>query len=90
MEFHTFGDKSKKPLLVMHGMLCDWRKFYEKLKLLQEEYYLIFPAMSGFYDGAGDFVPFLGESRYAFRHFVLRCQKINVRRVIYCSVNNSG
>lgn len=36
MEFHTFGDKHNKKLLLMHGMLCDWRKFHELLKALDE------------------------------------------------------
>ena len=55
MEFHTFGDKHNKKLLLMHGMLCDWRKFHELLKALDEYFYTIYPAMDGCYDGAPDF-----------------------------------
>ena len=31
MQFHEYGDMGKKTLLVMHGMICDWRKFREIL-----------------------------------------------------------
>ena len=61
MEFHTFGDKHNKKLLLMHGMLCDWRKFHELLKALDECFYTIYPAMDGCYDGAPDFVSFADE-----------------------------
>lgn len=61
MEFHTFGDKHNKKLLLMHGMLCDWRKFQELLKALDECFYTIYPAMDGCYDGAPDFVSFADE-----------------------------
>ena len=29
MQFHEYGEENRKTLLVMHGMLCDWRKFRE-------------------------------------------------------------
>ena len=29
MQFHEYGDKDKKTIMVMHGMICDWRKFRE-------------------------------------------------------------
>lgn len=61
MEFHTFGNKANKTLLIMHGMLCDWRKFYKKLEDLADNFFLIFPAMNGCYDGAPNFVSFSEE-----------------------------
>ena len=61
MQFHTFGCRNNKKLLLMHGMLCDWQKFYDLLKPLEKDYCLIFPAMDGCYDGAPDFVSFADE-----------------------------
>ena len=34
MQFHEFAEEEKPTLLIMHGMLCDWRKFREILKAL--------------------------------------------------------
>lgn len=61
MQFHPFGDKNNKCILALHGMLCDWRKFRDLLKPLEESYYVIYPAMTGCYDGSGDFVSFADE-----------------------------
>lgn len=61
MQFHPFGDKNNKSILALHGMLCDWRKFRDLLKPLEESYYVIYPAMTGCYDGSGDFVSFADE-----------------------------
>ena len=61
MQFHPFGDKNNKCILALHGMLCDWRKFRDLLKPLEESSYVIYPAMTGCYDGSGDFVSFADE-----------------------------
>ena len=61
MEFHTFGDEDNKKVLLLHGMLCDWKKFRDLLKPLEESYYVIYPAMTGCYDGSADFVSFTDE-----------------------------
>ena len=45
-----YGDHNKKTLLVMHGMLCDWRKFREIFMPLEKEYHVIYPAMTGCYE----------------------------------------
>ena len=50
MEFHTFGDEDNKKVLLLHGMLCDWKKFRDLLKPLEESYYVIYPAMTGCYE----------------------------------------
>lgn len=63
MEFHTFGNTNNKKLLLMHGMICDWQKFYNLLKPLEQDFYLIVPAMDGCYDGALDFISFADECR---------------------------
>lgn len=61
MQFHVFGDKNKKRILALHGMLCDWRNFRELLKPLEDSYFVIYPAMTGCYDGSSDFVSFADE-----------------------------
>ena len=62
MQFHSYGDKKNKTILALHGMLCDWQKFRELLKPLEETYYVIYPAMTGCYDGSENFVSFAKES----------------------------
>ena len=61
MQFHAFGDKNRKSILALHGMLCDWRKFRELLKPLEDSFYVVYPAMTGCYDGSSDFVSFADE-----------------------------
>ena len=61
MQFHEFGDNRNPTLLVMHGMLCDWRKFREIFMPLEQDYRVIYPAMNGCYDGAPDFKSFADE-----------------------------
>ena len=61
MQFHSYGDKKNKAILALHGMLCDWQNFRELLKPLEETYYVIYPAMTGCYDGSEDFVSFTNE-----------------------------
>ena len=58
MQFHEYGDHGKKTLLVMHGMLCDWREFREIFRPLEQGFRVIYPAMDGCYDGAPDFRSF--------------------------------
>ena len=64
MQFHVFGDKNNKSLLALHGMICDWHKFRELLKPLEETYYVIYPAMTGCYDGSEDFASFGKECEH--------------------------
>ena len=68
MEFHTFGNRGGKTLLLMHGMLCDWAKFHELLKPLDETFYTVYPAMDGCYDGSPDFVSFADECEQIERY----------------------
>ena len=71
MQFHEYGEGN--PIVVMHGMLCDWRKFREIFMPLEQDYRVIYPAMDGCYDGAPDFRSFAdacGEiERYVKEHF---------------------
>ena len=61
MQFHEYGDIGKKTLLVMHGMICDWRRFREIFKPLEQNCRVIYPAMNGCYDGSPDFRSFADE-----------------------------
>ena len=61
MQFNEFGNISGKKVMVMHGMLCDWRRFREIFRTLEEEYCVIYPAMSGCFDGSPDFKSFSNE-----------------------------
>ena len=73
MQFHAYGNKDNKSVLMLHGMLCDWQKFRELLKPLEKSYYVIYSAMTGCYDGSGDFVNFADEcdqiEAYVQNHF---------------------
>ena len=73
MLFNIFGDKDKPSLLIMHGMMNDWRVGYEKFHHLTSDFCLIFPAMDGCYDGSGDFTSFADQCQqienYINEHF---------------------
>ena len=61
MQFHEYGNTAGRTVMVMHGMLCDWRKFREIFKPLEEEYHVIYPAMNGCFENAPDFESFYKE-----------------------------
>ena len=63
MLFNVFGNKENPPVLLLHGMMQDWRSEYEMLKPLEEHYMLIIPAQDGFYDGCHDFSSFADQAR---------------------------
>lgn len=80
MRFHEYGDTGKKTLLVMHGMLCDWRRFREIFKPLERDYRVIYPAMNGCYDDAPDFRSFADEcaeiEQYVVEHHKSRLDAV--------------
>ena len=80
MQFHEYGDTGKKTLLVMHGMLCDWRRFREIFKPLERDYRVIYPAMNGCYDDAPDFRSFADEcaeiEQYVVEHHKSRLDAV--------------
>ena len=47
MEFHTFGDKSNKPIVLIHGALTPWQIWERQIEVLKEKYYVIVPALDG-------------------------------------------
>lgn len=73
MLFNVYGDKDKPSLLIMHGMMNDWKIGYEKLHRLTSDFCLIFPAIDGCYDGSGDFTSFADQCQqiedYVREHF---------------------
>jgi hypothetical protein len=58
MPFNVYGDKDKPSLLIMHGMMNDWKIGYEKMHRLTNVFCQIFPAIDGCYDGSGNFTSF--------------------------------
>ena len=63
MLFNEFGNEQKPVVLCMHGMLQDWRKEYELVKPLEDEFYVIVPAMDGMYPGSQEFTTFAEQCR---------------------------
>lgn len=45
MIFHTFGDKSGKVVLLIHGMLTPWQIWNEAIERLGKEYFVIVPEL---------------------------------------------
>ncbi len=63
MIFTTYGDGNSPAVLLMHGMCQDWHSMYGFLHSLEKKYYLIVPAMDGFYDKSGHFTSFADQCR---------------------------
>ena len=63
MLFNEFGSRENPPVLLLHGMMQDWRSEYELLRPLEEHYRLIIPAQDGFYEGCADFTSFADQAR---------------------------
>ncbi len=63
MIFTTYGNENNPAVLLMHGMCQDWHSMYLFLHNLEKQYYLIVPAMDGFYDKSGDFTSFADQCR---------------------------
>jgi len=73
MLFNEYGRKDAPPVLLLHGMMQDYKSEYELMKPLQEYYRLIIPAQDGFYDGSGDFTSFAAQAgqieEYIDKHY---------------------
>ncbi len=63
MIFTTYGDRDRPAVLLMHGMLQDWHCMHLFLSDLEKQYYLIVPAMDGFYEKNGEFTCFADQCR---------------------------
>ncbi len=47
MEFHTFGDSSERPVILIHGVFTPWQIWEKHIAALKDEYYIIVPALDG-------------------------------------------
>lgn len=63
MLFNEFGKKENPAILLLHGMIQDWRSLWEPLKSLEEKYRVIVPAMTGMYGNSPDFTNFPDQAR---------------------------
>ena len=74
MQFHECGNTERKTVMVMHGMLCDWRKFREIFRPLENDFHVIYPAMDGCYDGSDEFRSFEYECEQIERYVLEKHQ----------------
>lgn len=47
MEFHTFGDRKNKAVVLIHGVLTPWQIWERQVFVLKEKYFVIVPALDG-------------------------------------------
>ncbi len=47
MEFHIFGNKSNKAVVLIHGVLTPWQIWERQIEVLKENYCVIVPALDG-------------------------------------------
>lgn len=45
MEFHTFGNKSNKSIILVHGILTPWQIWENQIEYFKEKFYIIVPAL---------------------------------------------
>ena len=45
MIFHTFGDPSAKPVVLIHGMLNPWQLWEDAAEHFSKEYYVVVPEL---------------------------------------------
>ena len=45
MIFHTFGDPSAKPVVLIHGMLNPWQLWKDAAEHFSKEYYVVVPEL---------------------------------------------
>ena len=63
MIINTYGDINNPAVILMHGMCQNWKSMYELMHNLEKRYYLIIPAMDGFYENSGKFTNFADQCR---------------------------
>ena len=47
MNIHTFGDKSNKTVVLIHGALCPWQMWDEAIEYFKNDYYVVVPELDG-------------------------------------------
>ena len=45
MEFHTFGDKKSKSMMLIHGMLTPWQIWEDAAEFFEGEYFVVVPEL---------------------------------------------
>lgn len=45
MNIHTFGDKNKKTIVLIHGMLTPWQMWNEAIEFFKKDYYVVVPEL---------------------------------------------
>lgn len=47
MNFHTFGNKNDKSVILIHGVLTPWQVWERQIDFLKEKFYVVVPALDG-------------------------------------------
>ncbi|MBE6880223.1 MAG: alpha/beta hydrolase [Ruminococcaceae bacterium] len=76
MNFHTFGDKSRPAMLLIHGMLTPWQIWQEVAEKFSDEYFVIVPALDAHEE----------DTRSEFKSVEQEAEKIEK----FCLANTSG
>ncbi len=76
MNFHTFGDKSRPAMLLIHGMLTPWQIWQEVAEKFSDEYFVIVPALDAHEE----------DTRSEFKSVEQQAEKIEK----FCLANTSG
>ncbi len=61
MKFHEYGNPNGQPILILHGMMQKWQTLQEIFTVLEDEYRLIYPALTGYTEGDENYVSFQDE-----------------------------
>jgi len=47
MEFHSYGNRENKAVILLHGMLTPWQIWNDAIERFKEKYYVIVPELDG-------------------------------------------
>ena len=47
MNFHTFGDRKNKAVVLIHGVLCPWQIWNAAAEHFKDDYYVVIPELDG-------------------------------------------
>ena len=71
MIFHTFGDASKKPVLLIHGMLNPWQLWEEAAEHFSKECYVIVPELDAHTEEETSTFVSVDDEAKAIREYVI-------------------
>ena len=72
MNFHTFGDVSRKPILLIHGMLNPWQLWEEAAEHFSKEYYVVVPELDAHTEEETSAFVSVEEEADRIREYVIR------------------